>query len=953
MDGFLVCGTNPRRELDERYQGFFRLAADQLVTAIANARAWQEERQRAEALAELDRAKTAFFSNVSHEFRTPLTLMLGPLDDSLEDTRHPLPPPQRERMELVRRNGLRLQKLVNSLLDFSRIEAGRAQAHFVPTDLSVLTADLASSFRSAMEVVGLDFSVDCPPLPEPVHVDPSAWEKVVLNLLSNAFKHTLEGAIRVSLRWLGDRVELTVQDTGTGIPPEELPRIFERFHRVQGALGRSHEGSGIGLALVHELVKLHGGSVSVRSTLGQGTAFSVTLPAGTAHLPVGEPGAEARPFVSTGAAAFLVEATQWSSMPAAAVSNDEGPGAQVPSTLQAGARILVVDDNADMRGYLVRLLSPYWHVEAVGDGLQALAAARARPPDLVLSDVMMPGLDGLGLLRELRADARTRNTPVVLLSARAGEEATVGGLTAGADDYLVKPFSANELLARVNAQLTLSRQRQAALAAERAHAEEATRLLREAERATRSREEMLAVVSHDLRTPLTSVFAAVELMDRAPGQDAQVRRHSAAIRRAAVRMRRLIGDLLDLASIDSGTLSLARTPQATEDIAREAREAFEPLAVERGLVFLTEVEPGLPPLVCDRERVFQALSNLLSNAFKFTPQGGRVRLGVRADGAGGVRFSVEDTGAGIPEDVLPRVFERHWHTVQAGREGHGLGLPIAQGIIEAHGGHIRVDSTPGQGSTFCFSLPVGPAPAVLPVSPMAAARLPPKGEDFLQGGGELGALMRSTDWGKTALGPVRSWPQSLRTAVSMVLPSKFAMVVAWGPDFRFLYNDGYLPMLGDKHPASLGTPAQVIFPEAWPVVGPLFERARRGESLGLDDLLLPLHRSGYLENAWFSVAYSPIRDESGGVGGVLAVVAETTARVEGERRLATLRALARQVSDARTVDGVLEVAAAICTKNPTDLPFTLLYLNAPDGKSARLAACAGLSPGQSGAPTEV
>ncbi|MBZ4415776.1 response regulator [Myxococcus sp. RHST-1-4] len=958
VDGFLVCGTNPRRVLDESYLGFFRLAADQVVTAIANAHAWQEERRRAEALAEADWAKTLFFSNVSHEFRTPLTLMLGPLEDSLTDTQHPLPEPQRERMELVRRNGLRLQKLVNSLLDFARIEAGRAKAHLVPTDLATLTADLASAFRSTMEVAGLSLTVDCPPLPEPVHVDPSAWEKVVLNLLSNAFKHTLRGGVRVALRWLGDRVELSVQDTGTGIPPGELPRIFERFHRVQGAPGRSHEGSGIGLALVSELVKLQGGTVGVRSTLGQGTTFTVTLPTGTAHLPAGESPSGGRPFASSGAAAFLVEATQWSNLSASGPSKERSAAGPVQSTLQTGARILVVDDNADMRGYLVRLLSAHWHVEAVGDGPRALAAARARPPDLVLSDVMMPGLDGLGLLRELRADERTRTTPVVLLSARAGEEATVDGLTAGADDYLVKPFSASELLARVNAQLTLSRLRQEALAAERAHTDEATRLLEEAERATRSREEMLAVVSHDLRTPLTSVFTCVELMERlltGEGREATLRKHVATIRRAAGRMKRLIGDLLDLASIDSGTLSLDRQPHAPEELAREAREAFEPLALEKGVAFTTHVEPALPVLVCDRERVFQALSNVLSNAIKFTPPGGRVDLRVCADGEGGVGFSVEDTGPGIPAEALSRVFERHWHTAQRGREGHGLGLPIAQGIIEAHGGRIGVTSTPGQGSCFSLRLPGGAAREERPErrepGGPALARLPAGGALF-EGGGELGELMRSTDWGKTALGPIETWPQSLRTAISMVLPSRFAMVVAWGPEFRFFYNDRYRPILGDKHPAALGTPAWSIFPEAWSVVGPMFERARGGESIALEDLLVPLYRSGYLENAWFTIAYSPIREESGGVGGMLAVVAETTERVEGERRLATLRALARQVSDARTVDGALEVAAAICSKNPTDVPFALLYVTEGDGKRARLAACAGLSPGQPGALLE-
>ncbi|HZI09601.1 MAG TPA: ATP-binding protein [Myxococcus sp.] len=959
-DGFLVAGTNPRRVLDEEYLGFFRLAADQVVTVIANARAWEEERRRAEALTETDRAKTAFFSNVSHEFRTPLTLMLGPLDDSLTDAAHPLPEPQRERLELVRRNAVRLQKLVNSLLEFSRLEAGRAQATFVPMDLSTLTADLASAFRSTMEIAGLRYTVDCPPLPEPIHVDPVAWEKVLLNLLSNAFKYTFEGEVRVALRWLGGRVELSVEDTGTGIPPEELPRVFERFHRVQGASGRSHEGSGIGLALVQELVKLHGGSVGVQSVQGRGTTFTVTLPTGSAHLPTGlGTSAEPRPPTGLGASAFLAEAAQWSGPAVSSFPPPRTPAEEARTALQAGARILVADDNADMRGYLVRLLSSHWHVEAVGDGVQALAAARARPPDLVISDVMMPGLDGLGLLRALRADERTRTTPVVLLSARSGEEATVEGLRAGADDYLGKPFSANELLARVNAQLSLGRLRQDALAAERAHAEEATRLLREAEEATRSREEMLAVVSHDLRSPLTSVFAAVELFERALGdgeRDVRLRRQAASIRRAAGRMKRLIGDLLDLASIDSGTLSLDLRPLTPEELARELREAFEPLAQEKGLAFTTQVAAGLPELKADRERLFQALSNLLSNAFKFTPAEGRVRLALQDDGQGGVAFAVEDTGPGILPEALPRIFERHWHTTQRGREGHGLGLPIAKGIVEAHGGHIQARSTPGQGSTFSFRLPAVPPAARQKeaqglgwlAAPAVLAR-----EELFQEGGEMGALMRATDWSKTSLGPVAAWPSSLRTAIGMVLASRFAMVVAWGPEYRFFYNDRYRPMLGDKHPHALGTPPRDIFPEIWPLLAPLFDKARRGESVALDDMLLPLARSGYLENVWFTIGLSPIRDESGEVGGVLVVVAETTERVEGERRLATLRELARQASDARTAEGTLRATAAIAEKNPADLPFVLLYLTARDGRSARLAASAGLSPGQPGAPVEL
>src|SRR6185503_12522767 len=256
--GVLIAGVSPRRALDDRYRGFFELAAEHISAAIANARTLEEERRRAEALAELDRAKTAFFSNVSHEFRTPLTLMLGPLEDLLAGRLGAVADAQRAQHEVVHRNALRLLKLVNSLLDFSRIEAGRVQASFEPTDLAAVTIELASMFRSAVERAGLELVVDCPPLPAPVHVDRAMWEKIFLNLLSNAFKFTLEGRIAVRMRVQGGAVELDVADTGCGIPPDELANVFTRFHRVPGARSRSHEGTGIGLALAQELVRIHG-----------------------------------------------------------------------------------------------------------------------------------------------------------------------------------------------------------------------------------------------------------------------------------------------------------------------------------------------------------------------------------------------------------------------------------------------------------------------------------------------------------------------------------------------------------------------------------------------------------------------------------------------------------------------------------------------------------------------
>ena len=474
--GFVVAGVSPRLALDDAYRGFLDLVAGHVGAAVANARAFEAEKQRAEALAAVDRAKTAFFSNVSHEFRTPLTLMLGPVDDILAKPAGEVLPANRELLEVVRRNGRRLQKLVNTLLDFSRIEAGRARARFAPTDLAALTADLASNFRSACEAAGLRLVVDCPPLPGPVHADREMWEKVVLNLLSNAFKFTFSGEIRVTVRSEGGRAVLTVADTGTGIPPADLPRVFDRFHRVEGSRGRTHEGTGIGLALVRELVGLHGGTVGVESTVGEGTTFTVAVPFGTAHLPADQ--LAAGPTAGGLAAdAFVEEAVGWlpgSEDRGQRTEDSEGSPTSPSSVLcplssdprpdGPRPRVLLADDNADMRGYVRRLLAGRYAVEAVADGRAALEAAKVRRPDLVLTDVMMPRLDGFGLLAALRADPATADLPVVLLSARAGEEARVEGLRAGADDYLVKPFSAGELVARVDGLLALAAARREAAA---------------------------------------------------------------------------------------------------------------------------------------------------------------------------------------------------------------------------------------------------------------------------------------------------------------------------------------------------------------------------------------------------------------------------------------------------------------------------------------------------------
>ncbi len=970
--GILVVGLNPFRLYDHNYRRFIDLISAQIAASIASAQAYEEERKRAEDLAELDRAKTVFFSNVSHEFRTPLTLMLGPLEETLTNCSTLLPVKEREQLEMVQRNGLRLLKLVNTLLDFSRIEAGRVQASYEPTDLATFTTELASVFRSAIERAQMHLSVNCPPLLAPVYVDREMWEKIVLNLLSNAFKFTLVGEIEVSLHASNDHVQLRVRDTGIGIPADEIPHLFERFHRVKGAQGRTFEGSGIGLSLVQELVQMHGGTVKVTSVLGEGSCFTVSIPTGFAHLPPDRISAT-RTLASTAlnTTSYLEEALRW--LPEEA-GGQGSRGEEIVdkyfldlhSAAAPIAHILLADDNADMRDYIKRLLSYQYEVEAVPDGLAAFACARQRVPDLVLTDVMMPGLDGFGLLQQLRSDPQTREVPIILLSARAGEEARVEGLEAGADDYLIKPFSARELLARVEATLKMSRLRQEATKQEqelraiseaarseaevargeitsilesitdafiafdcqwrytyvnreaakflqqsreallgrqvwevfpalmggkfeqelrrslaeqmtvefeeyyppfktwlevhaypsvtgiavyfrditaRKGAEEALReseerfrnmadnapvmiwvtdpmgyctyisqswyhftgkredtglgfgwldavhpeeyeyvkksflaahehcepfrleyrlqrhdgeyrwaidaasprfegdsqfkgyigsvidmtdrkaaeaerdrLLQleqaaraEAEKANRIKDEFLAVLSHELRSPLNPILGWARLLQTRKFEPTALKKALATIERNAKLQVQLIEDLLDVSRILQGKLNLNMAPVNLVTVIEAAIETVRLAAEVKALQIQTMLNPSVGKVLGDSGRLQQVVWNLLSNAVKFTPEAGQVNIQLECINAQ-AQITISDTGKGISPDFLPHVFEYFRQadgttTRQFG--GLGLGLAIVRHLVELHGGTIWADSSgEGHGATFTVRLPL-------------------------------------------------------------------------------------------------------------------------------------------------------------------------------------------------------------------------------------------------------
>jgi signal transduction histidine kinase len=665
------------------------------------------------------------------------------------------------------------------------------------------------------------FDVDCPSLAEPVYVDREMWEKIVLNLLSNAFKFTFEGTIAIALRAVGDHVELTVKDTGTGIPAHELPRVFERFHRIEGVRARTHEGSGIGLALVHDLARLHGGNIEVSSQVGTGTTFKVSIPFGSAHLPA-ERLAATPPSASSadGAEPFVAEALRW--LPGE--PDDLAPPERLTArVLPKAARVLVADDNRDMRDYVTRLLRQRFTVEAVSDGAQALTVARDRPPDLVLTDVMMPNLDGFGLLRELRADPCTSSIPVIMLSARAGEESRIEGLKAGADDYLAKPFSAKELLTRVATHLDLGALRRRAeaerarlhrflmtapfaivwlegpdnrvvlsnpkfreivggrditgktlregmpelagqpvmgvlgrvyeggasfsshklpapierdgqvverwfdlvldpLRDERGEVEgilccgvevtadvlarrEIDLARRSAEEANRAKDEFMAMLGHELRNPLSPILTAVQLMQMRGREPHEV----AVIERQVGHLVRLVDDLLDISRITRGKVELRKQRVELATVIVRGVEMASPLLEQRRQGLDLEVPPDGLLVDGDPDRLAQVVSNLLTNAAKYSEVGTTIHINAERAGES-ARLRVRDEGAGIAPEMLNRIFDlfvQQPQSLDRSKGGLGLGLAIVRSLVELHGGRVSASSGGlGKGSEFTVDLPL-------------------------------------------------------------------------------------------------------------------------------------------------------------------------------------------------------------------------------------------------------
>jgi signal transduction histidine kinase len=663
-----------------------------------------------EELKELDEAKTRFFANVSHELRTPLTLLLGPLETLLASEEEG---ERRTLLESMASNSRRLLRQVNALLDGAKLESGRLRLEPAPGNLGTLLEELVEAATPLAERRGLKLRTErLDELPDSIF-DHHKTEIIVANLLSNALKLTPQGGevvVRAGIE--KETVFCEVKDDGPGIPEDQLERIFERFHQVDGSASREHGGTGLGLALARELARLHGGNVTVRSRLGEGSVFRVELPRDPGGAFVERRRKPRRREDQLAQARADVQAAREyavRSLRETLLADVELPPRRAAEGLRPQApadapRLLLVEDNADLRSFLAARLARRYRVETASDGAAGLDVARRVRPDLVVTDVMMAGMDGFELCRRLKADPAFAATPVILLTARAGTEAVAEGLDAGADDYVVKPFALRELEARIAAHL---------------RAREIERQLHERESRLAAIGQMTGSVVHDLRNPLTLIKGYADLAHSLAlrgGDAATIARELETVRSESDRLRRMIEEILDYAR--GGTPRLAvETVLARGYLA----EILQPLAAdlrERGIEVAIDLRlDDALRVTLDRDRLQRVLENLLINAREaLAPWGLTKRIAIRAGVEGGsLALRVADSGPGIPEGTIEHLFEPF--ATNGKKQGTGLGLVTVRNLIKAHGGEVRVEAkAPEGGAAFTVLLPLGVAGAAARVA---------------------------------------------------------------------------------------------------------------------------------------------------------------------------------------------------------------------------------------------
>lgn len=694
---------------------------------------------QANKLKDLDRFKTRFFANISHEFRTPLTMIIGPLENAISGLYGKLDDKLTRQVRIMLRNAQRLLRLINQLLDLSKLEAGKMDLHAQRRNIVQFLEGILLSCTPLAEKkeIYLDFKSSAESII--LYYEPDKMEKVFFNLLSNALKFTPEkGTIGFTLEQHGANdifkegfIEILVTDTGRGIPEKDLAHIFDRFHQVDGSNTREHEGTGIGLALVHELVMLHKGSISVESEVGKGTTFAIRLPMGAAHLNTNQIIEETlstspAPSAMTGVITELAtESLSFDHEDGETYNSEEEPEADF---MLGNKLVLVVDDNTDVREYVSSILSDHYVVETAIDGVDGLEKTKRLRPDLVISDVMMPRMDGNELCRLIKENLDLDHIPVILLTARATNDLRIEGLEMGADDYLSKPFNAKELLVRAR-NLMLMRHQEKELKflneeLEEKVADQLRQMLNErlkyeeelveakerAESSSQLKSNILDNINHEFRTPIAGIIGSADILTMEAPEDLQ--EFIGYIKQSTYRLQNTLDAVVELSSLETNHFKLNPIQldfrQAVEDVVQR----FGPMAEQKGLQVHVALPSSPVVIISDDRALTRILDHLLDNAVKFTEHGS-ISFNLFVE-EGTARLEITDTGVGFSEDFKPSLFEAFVQEsggTSRSYEGVGIGLSISIRLAEKLGATLEAVSQKNIGSTFTLSFPLFRVPS--------------------------------------------------------------------------------------------------------------------------------------------------------------------------------------------------------------------------------------------------
>lgn len=692
----------------------------------------QEVEKAYTKLKELDRLKSQFFANISHELRTPLTLIMAPLESIIKGELGRVPDAQQQHAEIMYENSLRLLKLINNLLDLAKIDAGKMELYLSKVQLPDFIKGIVASVSPMAEKKRIQLSfTDGENLPK-VACDRDKIEKMLLNLIFNSLKFTEPGGkVTVSCGRDNGQVFVKVADTGIGIPKEHLGRIFERFSQVDSSASRQHEGTGIGLALVKELVELHQGQVKAESEPGRGTVMTVTLPMNLQV--VEEKDAALTPAQIERRTQYrrreddwtktLHHAAEYSAMDLGLDSPQTSPPAEQAGLMinaprsTSSHRVLVVEDNADMLNFIAFQLKDDYVVLTARDGFGGVETAKREIPDLIISDVMMPGKDGYQLCQEVKADPKTKHIPVILLTARAELSEKISGLERGADDYLTKPFNAQELKAKIKSLINLRRlEREIQLRSE--ELERTLKELQETQAQLVHSEKMASVgylvagVAHEINNPISFAKGSLNNLKRCLEETKGRLEDAEAVK-----------DMEKAVSIIR--TGLERTEQIVSDLktfARKDETYFKPHDLHEGLdatlnllthslgdrITIHKEYREIGPVEVVAGQIHQVFMNLLLNSIQAIPDRGDIWIRtekVKSHSGEQVMISVKDNGVGIKAEHLSKIFDPFFTTKEVGK-GIGLGLSISYKIIENHGGRIEVKSEEGRGTEVILHLPV-------------------------------------------------------------------------------------------------------------------------------------------------------------------------------------------------------------------------------------------------------